>query len=405
MKLLNLSFMKNINAGSSFLVLCVLFTLYFPKAGIKVANIPITFGYLLLGAASVYLLLRRAVKQNFSISLNAFYLLLCMLPFQFFSVYNILENGYSDKGMFLSFIVCFVFFPVFSVLLLSEYFDRSDFSFILSVIKKGILFVSAYGIFLFIYKQLTGSYIEIPFLTVNAGDIGELVDKHNDRGGVFKLISTFNNGNIYGVCLLMLLPLYHCLEQSKWKKSMLNLSLILTLSRTVWVGLFLYHALHYMLSNFSLIKTIRYILLFIVLVIALTFVLSLIGRDLSWIVDAKLGGRLHFLTSFKWDLFSDGIFYTIGEMTYLSIALNFGVVGLIFFVLMIAAAPLMGLLKKLPESGHELKKSILFGQIIYLVVAFIDGAILLIPVMCFYWFLTACLLSRNLYFENKDNYS
>ena len=76
-----------------------------------------------------------------------------------------------------------------------------------------VLFVSAYGIFLFFYKLGTGSFIEIPYLTVNAGDLGELEGKSIDRGGIFKLISTYNNGNVYGISILILLPLYAHLEK------------------------------------------------------------------------------------------------------------------------------------------------------------------------------------------------
>ena len=53
-----------------------------------------------------------------------------------------------------------------------------------------------------------GKFIEIPFLTVNAGDYGTLEStKHINRGGYLKLISTYNNGNVYGVATLILLPL------------------------------------------------------------------------------------------------------------------------------------------------------------------------------------------------------
>ena len=55
-------------------------------------------------------------------------------------------------------------------------------------------------------------------LTVNAGDLGELdSSKFNQRGSVSKLISTYNNGNIFGVCTLMLFPIFYEYTKSKIK--------------------------------------------------------------------------------------------------------------------------------------------------------------------------------------------
>src|SRR5690606_25097688 len=78
----------------------------------------------------------------------------------------------------------------------------------------------------------------------NAGDVGALEGKHIDRGGIFKLISTYNNGNIFGICMVMLLPLYACLERRTWPQLVVKAALVLTLSRTVWAGLIAYEVLH-----------------------------------------------------------------------------------------------------------------------------------------------------------------
>src|SRR5690606_34127372 len=118
-----------------------------------------------------------------------------------------------------------------------------DLDLLLRAVRMAVLLVSAYGIFLFFYKLATDSFIEIPYLTVNAGDVGELEGKSIDRGGVFKLISTYNNGNVYGISLLMLLPLYTFLEKRLSSVLTVKASLVLTLSRTVWAGLVVYEVL------------------------------------------------------------------------------------------------------------------------------------------------------------------
>src|SRR5690606_38415621 len=102
--------------------------------------------------------------------------------------------------------------PPVILLVLGIHMDRLDLRPLLRALRAAVLLVSVYGIFLFFYKLLTGSFIEIPYLTVNAGDVGEMEGKSIDRGGIFKLISTYNNGNVYGISMLILLPLYAYLE-------------------------------------------------------------------------------------------------------------------------------------------------------------------------------------------------
>ncbi len=73
---------------------------------------------------------------------------------------------------------------------------------------------------------------------VNAADVGLLeTTKDINRGGLFKLISTYNNGNVYGAAMLILLPLFDAIETRKWRKLFLRIALVLTLSRSVWIGL------------------------------------------------------------------------------------------------------------------------------------------------------------------------
>ena len=82
-----------------------------------------------------------------------------------------------------------------------------------------VFLAAAWGIFLFFFRPLTGHFIEIPYITVNASDYGELENTKNiARGTLFKLISTYNNGNLYGVATLLLLPLYLQLEPRRFRR-------------------------------------------------------------------------------------------------------------------------------------------------------------------------------------------
>jgi len=64
---------------------------------------------------------------------------------------------------------------------------------------------------------------------VNLDDIGTLDSKYNSRqGGLSKLISTYNNGNQYGVATLLLLPLFDAFEHSRFRKLVVRAALVLT---------------------------------------------------------------------------------------------------------------------------------------------------------------------------------
>ncbi|MBA2246465.1 MAG: hypothetical protein H0W11_16040, partial [Gemmatimonadetes bacterium] len=202
------------------------FLLLLPKGGIKLAGVPITWGY--LGLALFFLWLPLALRAGRRIELRKVRLLTLalLLPFQAVAWLGLVTNGIEGFGFAISLVVSLVFVPLMFVLVFGVHLDRLDLSYLFRLVRFGVLAVSVYGIFLFFYKLLTGSFIEIPFLTVNAGDLGALEDKYIDRAGVFKLISTYNNGNIYGICLLILLPLYVWIERSGVKQLIVKTSLL-----------------------------------------------------------------------------------------------------------------------------------------------------------------------------------
>ena len=230
----------------SFIVLLTLFLLFFPKGGIKVLEIPVTWGYLFLFLVALGCFLTKRLIFN----KKGLFCLLALIPFQMISLLTILVNGQVHLGYFFSYLIHFFILPVLFFLIFPCYMDKNAIEVLFKWIKHGVYFIAIYGLFLFVYKIAMGSFIEIPFLTVNYHDINELeYGKCIDRGGVFKLISTYNNGNLYGVCVLMLLPLYNTLETSFWKKWIVKSSLILTLSRTIWIGLVVYELINYFLGN------------------------------------------------------------------------------------------------------------------------------------------------------------
>ncbi|CAN5775997.1 hypothetical protein BH23GEM5_BH23GEM5_28900 [soil metagenome] len=384
--------------GEKALILILIsFLLIFPKGGIKLAGVPITWGYLALILPALTFLLGLAAGRGGEFGRIRLVPLALLLPFQGVVVLALLLNGSATVGFSISLVVTFFFLPLVFLLVLGLYLDRTDLAFVLRMVRIGIFSVAVYGIFLFVFKLQTGRFIEIPFLTVNAGDVGGLEDKYIDRGGVFKLISTYNNGNIYGVSLLILLPLYAWLERSVAKLSIVKLSLLLTLSRTVWAGLIVYEVLQRLYVRRITLRAVFVLLTsLVILAVGVWYALVLIGVNVGFLFDRNLGGRLA-----QWYYLETATvlptlpFGGIGEIVYLSVLHNFGLLGLACFLVGMSTPLLLHFSGCVPLASSTYKRSLVAGLMVYLIVAGSDGAILYIPVMAIFWFVVSLLLSGN----------
>jgi hypothetical protein len=386
------------------LLFFVLFLLVFPKGGIKVADVPITWGY--IGLAPVFALFLYRLYDGAAGAVRTARLLVLglLVPFQVIGWTAFLLNGVGNLGFSISFAVTFFFIPLVLVLVLGMELDRIDLTPLLRALRVAIPLIAAYGIVLFAYKLATGEFIEIPYLTVNAGDVGELDEKYIDRGGVFKLISTYNNGNIYGVSLLILLPLYTWLERSPVRTGIVKLSLLLTLSRTVWAGLLVHEVVQRLYVRRISAKALAALTGVLALIVGgIGYSLHLMDRSLSFVADRTLGGRIDQLETLRTaTLFPSTEFEAIAEMVYLSILENFGILGLFTFLIGMSAPLALYFSGALPFAGTAYKRSLAAGLLLYLFVALSDGAILFIPVMVFYWFVVSLLLSDNASFSRAS---
>lgn len=380
----------NLSQSKPFVTLLWLFLLVFPKGGFKIANIPITWGYLFLALLDLVVL----KKSDIKIQIKRVYAIIFLIPFQFISLTTILWKGSENTGMALSFITSFFFIPYSFLFFLSDAIENLNINNLTRLIKKGVNFISVYGIVLFVFKQLTGFFIQIPFLTVNFGDLGTLEDKNISRGSVFKLISSYNNGNIYGVCVLMLLPLYGQIEKRHSRNLLVKLSLLLTLSRTVWIGLVFNEIITSLALKKSKSKALTKSIT--IIISSILFIVSLIiYYEIPWhfILDPTLGGR----STEQLDLFENFTFFAqnsfsgIYEIVYTGILHSFGVIGLIsYFAGVIFPIVLFS------DRSDPIKTSIVLGLTNYLFVSCSDGAALFIPTMAFYWFLLSLLARRHL---------
>jgi hypothetical protein len=384
-------------AQRTVILLLVGFLLFFPKGGIKLAGVPLTWGYIVLAAVSISLPLALLLGRSWKVTRQRLLLALLLVPFQAVVWLSFMFNGVVGMGFTISLLVSFFFVPHVFLLVLGPQLDRLDLSYLFRLIRVGVLFVAAYGIFLFFFKLATGTFIEIPLLTVNSGDLGELDDKYIDRGGIFKLISTYNNGNIYGVCLLMLLPLFAWLERRMIPNAIVKFSLLLTLSRTVWLGLLAFELLNRLYVRPLTGRALGLLVGSVVVVIGgVLAALRLMGMDPAFLFDRNLGGRIVQLEVLDEATILPRVsFEHILEMVYLSVLENFGLVGLVTFLIAMVTPLALHLLRAVPHAASEYKRCLAAGLMVYLFIALSDGALLFIPVMAFFWFVVSLLVSPN----------
>ena len=370
------------------LVLLAIFVIVLPKGGIKVSGVPLTWGYFLIAAFSPLALLFLAPPpRRASLAFT-----LC-LPFIFLIVPIGIADVASSSGFALGWIFSvllnFAVFPfVFYILFSGKMAKIPPRTFEVTLVWS-IRAIAVYGIFLFIYKATTGALIEIPYLTVNAGDIGGLEAKNNDRGALMKLISTYNNGNIYGACLPMLLPVYLLFEKRMSFALVVWASLFLTISRTAWFGGFLLIFMLYFIGDKPDPKRIvRGTLVLVGGGVLVWWILTMLGRDLTFLFDPTMNGRVD-----KYDDLATSVTLLpqnglggFGEIPYLGVLKHYGIVAFLTFMPLFVGPVLLSYMGR--QRNHPIRKAARRGYLTYLFMAVSDGAVLLIPVMAFFYMTT-----------------
>lgn len=367
-----------------YIILILIFLIIFPKGGFKLGNIPITWGYLLLIFSIPICLL----SKNRYINKNRYKVFILTLPFIIYSfILVLLRMEKIDLGYTLSFFLSLFILPFVFLILYDNIIDSNIFNKIFpQIFFWGIRIVVIFGLLLFFHRLYLGTNLEIPYLTVNIDD--NMEEKHNNRSGISKLYSTYNNGNLYGICMIILTPLFLNYEKNNIYRGLFFITLFLTLSRTIWIGIIIYFLI-FILKNFVRGKNIFYILFItIILIIGFPFLLSFINKDLSFIMDSNLGGRRNQFNILKnASLFGQGSFKGIAEIVYLTIIDKFGIIGLLLFILYLSSPIIIYKLKKNANNLY-------LGLILYIILCFSDGAILLIPVMSFYWFIASYMFKE-----------
>lgn len=377
--------------------LLVIFLVLFPKGGVKISSIPITWGYLLLGISLPLLAIIRVLSFPLRFRKFALVAVATVVPFDVLFLYSCRQNGIASFGDAIGTFVNFFLFPVAFLVVYPAFLSRIDGKRLSRILRFCMLAAAFYGIILFILYPLTGKLFEVPYLTVNADDYGLIASTKNiARGAFLKLISTYNNGNVYGVATLILLPMYNVFEKKAWRRNVMKFALILTLSRTVWAGLLCEQLLSLgriaaqsarTFPRISLGPALRRSLVLIATAVAIVAGLTLTFGNISFLFDQNLGGRseglvnaLHNIT-----LLPNSPVLPFAEIVYSSALAGYGVAGLLS-ILLIFGMPLLLLILNPAVLRSPIRSAALKGLLLYSILMAMDGAISLIPVMVFYWF-------------------
>ncbi len=386
-------------------LLLVVFLVLFPKGGFRLGPLPLTWGYLLLGIVTPPAFLVRFLQLPLRFPRRVLLVTAMLIPMQLLFVYAGKFYGVSNPPFAFSTFVGLFILPWVFLLIYGPFFPWLDGEQLARWFCACIFYAAAWGIFLFFLHPVAHRFIEVPYLTVNASDYGELESTKNiGRGFFYKLISTYNNGNLYGVSTLLFLPLYDRLEPSNMRRATLKTALFLTLSRSVWVGLIFNELLSLGVQLLRQIPTFPVLFLgaarrrFIAVGAIVGFILfSLLfissqGGGLQFLLDATGGNRINQVYAAQGTgLLPEHALYGFGEILYASAAQYWGIAGLFAFSL-IMASPLIILAGDPGLMRSPLQRAALKGLVIYIVMAGIDGALDFIPVMAFYWFVYAVFL-------------
>lgn len=372
-----------------FYVILVIFLVALPKGGIAVGDMPVTFGYLLLGLLAppaVLVALRRGGPPPAALA-NFFF---GFVPVAAMAMLKLLGAGSMSSSLIYA-VILFIL-PALFLLVYSPVLEMLSEEQIGTPLKWALRFVAVWGLMNFLIFAFTKTLVEIPYLTVNPLNAGEIYAKNNSRGMLMKLVSTYNNGNVFGVCVLMLLPIYRHFEKSRLWLGLLVLAIVLSLSRTVWAGLVVAMIGMIWSGQLKLTRPAAWISLggVVLLVIAL---LPLMGWTTERVVDTEMGGRM-----LQWDQIELSFLgqpqVRISEVLYAGLLQSFGLLGTLLAVIAFAFPLVYGVINA--DMLSPLRRAAVVSVACYLLMAMSDAAFIYPPTIAILLAVSTLVYRRGL---------
>lgn len=374
---------------SCFILLC-LFNVALPKGGIKWQDLPVTWGYVFLFILAVPAGIG-LIRRSRPLTMPLVHFSLFCLPVALLIVFKWFVYG-LPASQTLIYLMQFLLLPFVMLVIVSHYLEDVPSDVLGLLLVWCIRFTIAWGIMNFLLYPVIKDVFQIPYVTVNAADYGEIIGKNNRRGELMKLMSTYNNGNLYGDCMVLLAPVYLLYERSRTWITLFIVALICTLSRTVWFSTVAVAGCMMMVGQIN----VRRVGLWLGVIIAIGLIvvmLPLIGWSPDDLFRTDLGGRLGTLWSLELSVFG-GATMRIPELTYFGFLNSFGIIGFPFAVGCLAAGPIYGAVHFRRLS--PLRRAALAGACSYMFAAILDGAFVFPPTMVLFFFVTGLIYRRGL---------
>lgn len=375
--------------------LLIVFNVASPKAGIEVSGLPLTFGYMLLGVAApvgLVALIRRPTLSAAAAGNFIAYLIVGLI-----ALYKTVLFGVAWSSIVLS-LALFIALPMILLIALSSHLEYLTERQIGGVLKWCLRFVIVWGLMNFMLYIVFKHIIEIKYITINAGEVSSVFNKNNRRGALMKLISTYNNGNIFGACMIMLTPLYIYFEKSRAWIAAFLVAVVLSLSRTTWFGLIAVGGMMVVTGQIRLSRGYFWIATICSVVVALAMMATL-GWSSDQVLDTNLGGRLDQWTGLTLTPLGDNAFH-IAEILYAGLLRSFGVIG----ALIALVAFLYPIGYALGRAGQLslMRRAAAVGCAGYLLAAFFDAAFIYPPTIAIYLFASTLVYRRGYRLPSGD---
>lgn len=391
--------MKKNKFTFTLLVITIFWNIWFPKAGIKFGGIPITVGNVLFAIIFLTWMMNN-IRIGKVKSLNISMILIFGIVY-FILKYTIVYAIIGEIISSMTYIIPLIIYPLIFFVTVDIVDNKEKIDKVVKIIVYGFFFLCIYAILQYVVGI---DKCDIPGLTVNLSDYREMgplwfmqksngIDEANS-----KIVSTYQNGNLFGINLIFIYPLVYYYYSEKEKEKIKIFSLILfitcsflTLSRTCWLGIVLFIFLGIIMEKEKNHKAIlRKILTLFLCIICLFYVFMYIPSIANRFFDTdksdwiSMSGRTEGLITvietvwssnsiIAWLIGPQGIIQYAGlayEMLPLALFAQTGIIGIsLLYGFFIKAYISL-------DKGNYIQKSVKLSLIIWLIIGCIE---------CGYW--------------------